>query len=392
LAIILRGCNVLDVENGSIARDTDVLIEGTQFKQISPGISKKDSASEVDMNGAYLLPGLVNVHINLSHGPNTNALEESEPDTFQRCYKRAYEGLFAGVTTIRTVGEFHRIDIALKKKINEGSLKGPRIVAGGKGLSPASHAASKEGHSVASGAEEFRKAASTELDLGADHLKIYATGGIMGDFQKPMMTEDEVGAVVSVARSRGTYVAAHCGGSQGATLLANTGVRSIEHAYELDATAAKLLKEKGCYLVPTLGVTRSPEWFENSDFPPPVLDKLLSFKKVHMESARTAHREGVQLLNGVDLPPGDSCDSVNVAVRELYFLVEAGLTPIEAIAASTIRGSELCGLGSKVGLIKENFQADLIAIPDNPLKDLKSLDQIHFVMKDGEIIWNSGIS
>jgi imidazolonepropionase-like amidohydrolase len=79
-------------------------------------------------------------------------------------------------------------------------------------------------------------------------------------------------------------------------------------------------------------------------------------------------------------------------VRELYFLVEAGLTPIEAIGASTICGAELCGLGSKVGLIKENFQADLIAVPENPLKDLKSLEQIHFIMKDGEIIRNSGIS
>jgi imidazolonepropionase-like amidohydrolase len=278
LAIILRNCNILDVENGSIARDADVLIEGTQFKEIYPSISKRDNATEVDMNSAYLLPGLVNVHINLSHGPNTNALEESEPDTFQRCYKRAYEGLVSGVTTIRTVGEFHRVDIALKKKINEGVLKGPRIVAGGKGLSPPSHGALMEGHSVTSSAEEFRKAASIELALGADHLKIYATGGIMGDFQKPTMNEDEVGAVVSVARSRGTYVAAHCGGSQGATLLANAGVRSIEHAYELDTTAAKLLKKEGCYLVPTLGVTRSPEWFENSGFPPEVPDRLLSFK------------------------------------------------------------------------------------------------------------------
>jgi dihydroorotase-like cyclic amidohydrolase len=104
---------VLDVENASILRDTDVLIEATQFKEISSDISKKDEGTEVDMNGAYLLPGLVNVHINLSHGPHTNALEESEVETFQRCYKRAYDGLVAGVTTIRTVGEFHRIDIAL---------------------------------------------------------------------------------------------------------------------------------------------------------------------------------------------------------------------------------------------------------------------------------------
>jgi imidazolonepropionase-like amidohydrolase len=247
----------------------------------------------------------------------------------------------------------------------------------------------KEGHSVANGAQEFRQAASTELALGADHLKIYATGGIMGDFQKPIMSEDDVRAVVSTAESRGTYVAAHCGGSQGATLLANAGVRSIEHAYELDATAAKVLKEKRCYLVPTLGVTRSPSWFENSGFPPQVLDKLLSFKKLHMESARTAHREGVPLLNGVDMPPGDSSDGVNVAVRELAFLIEAGLTPIEAIAASTIRGAELCGLGSKVGLIKENYQADLIAIPGNPLNNINSLEQVQFVMKDGEIIRNS---
>jgi len=116
--------------------------------------------------------------------------------------------------------------------------------------------------------------------------------------------------VVSAARSKGTYVAAHCGGSEAAALLANAGVRSIEHAYELNETAAKLLKEKQCYLVPTLGVTRSPGWFENSGFPPEVLQRLQSFEKVHMQSARIAHREGVQLLNGVDMPPGDSCEGV----------------------------------------------------------------------------------
>ncbi|MFI5420144.1 MAG: amidohydrolase family protein [Nitrososphaerales archaeon] len=389
LETILRNCNIIDVASGSILLDKDLLVASNQFKEISSHLSKKDNETEIDMEGAYLLPGLVNVHVNLSHDPHANALIESELETTQRCYKRALEGLTAGVTTIRTVGEIHRVDLALRKKINQGLLKGPRIVAGGKGLSSSTPGALKEGHSVASNPEEFRKAAEAELSLGADHLKIYATGGISGDFQKPIMSTGDVEAVVSAAKSRNTYVAAHCGGSKAAAMLADAGVRSIEHAYELDVDAAKILKEKGCYLVPTLGVTRSPTWFEMNGFPAQVLDRLLSFKKMHMESARIAHRQGVQLLNGVDMPPGDICDGINVAVREMQFLIEAGLTPIEAIQASTIRGAELCGLGSKVGLIKENYLADLIAVQGNPLVDIRSMEEILFVLKDGEVIKNS---
>lgn len=386
MSLQLTNCNTVDLESGSILENVSIQIEGTRIREITERPDLKISKT-VDMRGSYVLPGLVNVHNNLSH---TFPIDTEEPPeaTVLRCYRRALDGLYSGVTTLRTVGEVHRVDIALRDQINKGTVVGPRILAGGKALSVTSSLGFHEGHVLADGPEEFRKVAREELALGANHIKIYATGGITGDFRNPQMTKAEIEAVVAVAKSRNTYVAAHAGGSEAIILAAGAGVHSIEHAYDLNHEAAKTLKDAGCYLVPTLGVTRSPDWMVAHHFPEEVVRKATSFDSMHLDSIKTAVKAGVKIVNGTDIPPGDMSNGVNVSVREMNYLVQAGLTILQALRASTVDAAALCGLSNTIGLVKPGYDADLIAVEQDPVKDLKSLERISFVMKKGEMLTN----
>ena len=392
LSLVLTNCSIVDVEHGGIQENRNLLIEGQFIKRATDG-RKRLKGRPLDLKGAYVLPGLFNMHNNLSMVfpfKNTN-LAESPAITVLRCYRRAHDALMAGITTLRTVGEQNRVDLYLKKMINEGWVKGPRIFAGGKGLGTVGGHGSDFGQIETKGPEEFGKAARRELARGADHLKIFITGGIAKqeeDFENPQMIKEEMAAVVSAARSRGTYVAAHAGSSLPIMKAVEAGVKCFEHGYVLNREAAQTIKNSNGYLVPTLSVTRSGDWMRENGFEEWTIKKALSAKKTHMESTKTAIRAGVTILNGTDLPPGDSDNEVNTTVREIEFLAEAGLSPLEALRAATIYPSALCGVSNKLGSVNEGYLADLVGVASNPLSDVRALEKIGFVMKDGEIFRN----
>jgi imidazolonepropionase-like amidohydrolase len=284
--IVLRNCNVVDVETGKTHGGVDLEVVGNRIKglgnEVGVGGGSVTPERVIDMKGSYyVLPGLFNMHNNLSMvfpfkdtDPN-----ESPAVTVLRCYKRALDALEAGVTSLRTVGEQNRADVYLKKMINEGWVRGPRIFAGGKGLGATGGHGSDFGQVEADGSDEFRKAARRELSLGADHLKIFITGGIAKKeegLEEPQMTREEMAAVVSVARARGTYVAAHAGGSRPIVAAAEVGVKSFEHAYVLSREAARAVRDAGGVIVPTLSVTRSPEWMRENHFEEWTIEKACS--------------------------------------------------------------------------------------------------------------------
>ncbi|MDG7000484.1 MAG: amidohydrolase family protein [Nitrososphaerota archaeon] len=383
----LTNCNVVELETGSILEDVSIVIEGDRISNIAKHRDLQISKT-LDLKGAFVLPSLVNVHNNLSHTYPID-VNENPAATVLRCYRRAYDGLLSGVTTIRTVGEVHRVDFILRDQINKGTIVGPRILAGGKALSVTSNLGIHEGHVLADGADEFTKAARQEISLGADHLKVYATGGITGDFRTPQMTVAEMKAVVSVAKSHNTYVAAHAGGSDAIILAAEAGVLSIEHAYDLNNEAITAMKQNECYLVPTLGVTRSPMWMKEHHFPAAVIERATFFGNMHLESIRKAVRAGVKVVNGTDIPPGDKNNGINVSIKEMQYLVEAGLSNLQAIRASTSEAAALCRLNDAIGEVKIGYYADLIAVKGNPLTDLKNMEHIELVIKSGEVLRNT---
>jgi imidazolonepropionase-like amidohydrolase len=392
LSWILDNANVVDVADGTIKDNVAIAIHGPLIHDVAKP-RKGAKGNRIDMQGSYVLPGLINVHNNLSlvFPFRDTDPTESPAVTVLRCYRRAHDALQAGVTTLRTVGEMHRADIWLRKMINDGWVQGPRIVAGGKGLAVTGGHGAGFGQAEVNGAEQFRAAARTELAFGAEHLKIFITGGIAQraeQFEESQMTREEIEAVVSVAKSKGTYVAAHAGSSGPIRTAAAAGVTSFEHGYVLNQAAARAIKRVHGYLVPTLSVTRSARWMREHGFEDWTIQKALAAGSTHLQSARTAIREGVQVVNGTDLPPGEHNEGAMATVRELEFLMEAGLDALRAIRASTIVAAQLCRIGERVGLVQSGYQADLIAVPKNPLAEVRSLRRIQFVMKGGEIIRN----
>jgi imidazolonepropionase-like amidohydrolase len=391
ITMIIKNCGLVDLETGKVVENVTIAVRDDTIAEVTD----RDllGSRVIDLDGFYIMPGLINVHNNLSLVFPFKLTNPNEPEsvTVLRCYRRAYDALLAGVTCLRTVGEIHRVDIHLRNMINAGWIEGPRIIAGGKGLGVTGGHGSSFGQVEADGTEEFRKAARRELALGADHLKIFITGGIAKleeEFGEMQMTKDEIAAVTSVARSRGTYVAAHVGGSTAIIEAAEAGVTSFEHGYIINREAAKAIKEVSGYLVPTLSVTRSEEWMRANNFEEWTIDKALSIKDRHMESVKLAISEGVTLVCGTDIPPGDLNEGINATVREIEFIKEAGLNELEAIRTATINAAKLCRMENKVGLVKPGYKADLIAVPRNPLKDIRQIERIKFVMKGGEIIRN----
>ena len=385
---LLRHCKVIDVLSGNI-RETDIMVEDERIGALRK--SKSRNQSDPDLEGAYVLPGLINCHVHLSivfpfYETNPN---ESPALTALRCYRRGIDALRAGVTTVRTVGEQHRADIHLRTMIEKHWVEGPRIFSAGQGLSVTGGHGSGFGAVAADGPEDFRKKARTEFFAGANHLKIFISGGIgqrHESFEECQMTTEEIEAVVSVARSKNSYVAAHSGGSENILKAVKGGVASFEHGYIIDRKTARVMKDQGCFLCPTLGVSRSPEWMRDHRFEEWTIEKAVGAGAEHMESVRNAIREGVTIVNGTDAPPGDHDRGVNLTVREAEHYVEAGLSPLGAIQSCSVNPARMMGVTGWLGQVSPGYGADLVAMRGNPLKDIRAMRKIFFVMKAGKVV------
>jgi len=385
---ILEHGRIVDVREGVI-REGAVRVDSGTIRSLDAGDADADEV--IDLDGAYLLPGLISCHTHFSivFPFNETDPNESPAITAFRAQRRAIETLRAGITTVRTVGEKHRIDITMRAMIKKGWATGPRIIAGGRSISTTGGHGSGFGSIEADGADEFRKAARQELAAGADHIKIFITGGIAhrGErFSEPQTTIEEMEAAVSVARSKNTYVTAHAGGSEPIQKAIKAGLRCFEHGYQIDRPTARALREAGAYLVPTLGVTRSPEWMRANRFEEWTIEKALGAGGDHLDSIRYAVEAGVKIVNGTDIPPGDCDAGVTVAVREMEHMVAARLSPLEALRATTLRAAELLGLDSEIGAVEPGYAADLVAVRSNPLRDVTAMHDIHFVMQAGRVV------
>ena len=388
LVTILRNCRVIDVKEG-VARETSVKVQKGQIVEL--GESRDPGEDFIDLGGAYLLPGLITSHVHLGHVFPFNEMDPNESPalTVLRCYRRGVDALRAGITTVRTMSTRYGADIHLRTMIRNGWVEGPRIVSACRGISATGGHGSRIGALLADSPDEFRKRAREELVAGADHLKIFITGGISHreeTFGEPQMTLEEMEAVVSVARSKNTYVVVHSGDSGAILKAVRAGVLSFEHGYLLDREAARAIRGSGGYLTPTLVVTRSANWMKEHRFEPWTIEKALDAAPDHLESARTAIREGVKILNGTDIPPGEKDEGVNIVVRECEYLVEAGLSPLGSIQTCTTNPAELMKLDKQIGKVEPGYQADLVATRENPLKDIHALRGIFFVMQSGKVI------
>lgn len=388
----LRNVKVVDVLSGSCS-DSSVQVEGGVITKIvadsEPGYEAHQSC-DVDLGGGYLLPGLISVHTHLSVTypfSATNAAEDSGV-TVLRALARAVEALDAGVTTVRCVHEQNRADLVLRQASRDGWVSVPTIVGAGRAISTSGG----HGHGMATvyadGADAFLHAAREELGAGADHVKIFLTGGI-ADVHESLggqMTLAEIEASVRAAADHGTYVVAHAGSSASIREGLSAGVRSFEHAYELDEETARMMAEAQVFLTPTLCVTRCPEWMADHQFTREQIARAVEVGPGHLDSIRRAVRAGVRLVSGTDYPPGAPIEDTVVAVREIEFMVEAGLSPVLALQSATSTAAALIGRADRTGRIAEGYDADLICVGQDPTINVGALRNLSFVMHQGKVI------
>jgi imidazolonepropionase-like amidohydrolase len=359
----------------------------------------------VDLSRATVLPGLIDCHVHLSSRADRYEDIHSFRDTplmlAMWSTVHAKRTLDAGFTSVRDVGSPPFLAVDLRKTIDEGYLPGPRIVAsgplismtGGHGdlnsYSPQTSVASFPGQGdfgVADGVDQLRHVVRAQIKYGVDVIKVAASGGVLshGDIPgAPQYTVAELRAVMEEAHAQGRKVAAHAHGAQGIKNAVIAGVDSIEHGSFLDDEAIRLMKEHATWLVADV---YNDDYLlghaEDLKIPPDFVEKERALGRTQRESFARAVKAGVKIAFGTDAgvyPHGDNA-------KQFAIMVQYGMTPAAALRAATSSAAVLLGREKDVGTIAPGHYADLIAVDGEPLKDVRVLEHVPFVMKGGEIV------
>ncbi|MDT8319705.1 MAG: amidohydrolase family protein [Xanthomonadales bacterium] len=397
--VALVGGAVVDIETGEALREAVVLIEGERIAVIGEAgdVDIPPGTETVDVSDLYLIPGLMNMHVHFGLKlPGKMAAElatETEGELTLRMAKNAYDSLLAGVTTIRSPGSSRHGDLALRKAIAKGQAHGPRIYSAGESLIITGGHGSERGKTYDDGPYELMKAARREISAGADWVKILISGGIAtdgGDLSQPLMTPEEINAVIDAAHRFGAKVAAHSGSPQATTIAVDAGVDSIEHGYFLDRPVLKKMAKAGTWLVPTILVSQpaTEPFFERIGSPQWYLDRRNAAGKGHWKALQTAIEEGVNIALGTDQLPHEPNDGTTATAREAQYYVEAGMTPLQALRSATIETARMLGAEDEIGSLTPGKYADIVVVAGNPAEDIKALRSIRLVMKGGHIYRN----
>ena len=392
----IRAGRLIDGRGGIPVLDAVILIDGERITAVGPGIPIPAGARIIDLSKATVLPGLIDCHTHITIAPGVN-------DGFRRTFvdaailapQYARATLEAGFTTIRDLGAPQFVDVSLRNAIDRGDIPGPRIIpatmgisaTGGhgdaNGFSPYIH--SDELSGVADGVDEIRKKVRYEVKYGAGVIKVMATAGAMSEeesVEAALYTQAELDAVVDEARIWGRRVAAHAHGAEGIKRAVRAGVASIEHGTFLDEEGARLMVERGTYLVKdsyedAWFLERAPGW----GYPKIIIEKLGKVVKGHEAAFRLARKQGVKIAFGTDagmLPHGENA-------KQFRDYIAWGMPPMEAILTATRNAADLLGWSDRIGAVAPGLLADLIAVPGDPLADPTLLEHVSFVMKGGVV-------
>jgi imidazolonepropionase-like amidohydrolase len=378
-----------------------VLIENGRIVAVGPTLAVPADARVIDLGGATLLPGLIDVHDHLTSIPENsgyNGLAVSIPREALHGAASARKTLEAGFTSVRNVHASGYSDVALRDAIQAGEIPGPRLLVSGPALGitgghcdtnllPAEFHFKETG--VADGPWEARTRVREVVKYGADLIKICASGGVLSRGDQPgtpQYSPEEMKAIVEEAHRLGRKVAAHAHGTQSIKEAILAGVDSIEHASLIDDEGVRLAKEHGTFLVMDI---------YNDDFIlqqglkvgmlPESIEKEKLIGRLQRENFQRAVRGGAPMAFGTDAgvyPHGDNA-------KQFAYMVQYGMTPMQAIQAATSNAAELMGWRDRVGSIEAGRYADLIAVAGDPLADIRSLEKVGFVMKGGEVVKNA---
>ena len=357
------------VENAAIVIDGGDVAWAGERKSLPRGDAEIAKAP-----GRFALPGLINCHAHLTLDGELNfatEVRQSDGLAMVKAFKNARASLQAGVTTVRDLGANGTMVIELGRAIERGVVEGPRIVAAGRGITTTGGHGAEVGR-IADGPDEVRKAVREQVQAGARVIKIFSTGGVLGEGAPPevsQFTTEETAAAVSEAHKAGLRITTHAHGSGGMRVAAEAAVDSIEHATLLDADTVRLLKERDVAIVPTLSAIHN--LLAHADvLDPVVVDRTRAVADRHREGVRMAHRAGVRIAGGTD--SGTPFNQHERFAAEIKLLTECGLSAQEALAAATSGSAWVVGL-EKAGHIGGGCWADLVFVDGDPLRDVDVL-------------------
>jgi imidazolonepropionase-like amidohydrolase len=402
--ILIKCGKLLNTKDGKVLENQYVLLNGNKIVSISNTTSKADSF--IDLSNYFVMPGMIDAHTHVllqgditSEDYDVQVLKESIPYRTLRASKSAEKSILNGFTTIRDLGTEGAgyADVDVKKAINKGVITGPRMQIATLAMNTTGHYPIKasdyawelklpKGVIEITGADEARRAVRTQIEQGADWIKIYADRGYyrLADSSYralPNFTTDEINAIGDETLRSRKKLAAHAMTRDGIIAAINAGAISIEHGSGMDEECMKLMVEKGVYWCPTLFV---------NEFVAEGRAKLgspinLYFQQTIEATFKKAIKMGVKLTYGTDIGGYDW----NLAqAKDFTYFVKWGLTPIQAIQTATTTAAELLGMQGKIGEIKEGAYADIIALKKDPTKDISALQNIDWVMKDGKVYKN----
>jgi len=403
-ATLIHAGRLIDGVSDAPRERVTVVVDGNRIRSVDAGFTAPaDGDVVVDLKDATVMPGFFDMHVHLtsehSRRSELDAIKKSEADRAYDSVVYAERTLQAGFTSVRNLGDSFNTSIALRRAVEEGKVKGPRIFTSGRSIGTrGGHADSTNSfgpfltsddprlNTVCNSADSCREAVRQRYQDGADSIKITATGGVLSIAKSgtaPQFTDDELAAIMSTAHDYGMKVAAHAHGDEGMQRAVRAGIDSIEHGTFMSDVTLKLMKEMGTHYVPTISAGR---WVydqaqDPTYFPAIVRPKALAVGPQIQNTFAKAYKGGVTIMFGTDC--GVCAHGANA--KEFGYMVEGGMPVLAAIRSATIVPARYLGVEDRLGSIEAGKLADIVAAPGDPQQDVHVLERISFVMKDGVI-------
>src|ERR1700757_533117 len=396
-AIAIRAGHLIDSGAGRMSGAQVILVRDGLISDVGPDVEVPPGARVVDLSAYTVLPGLIDAHTHLTIDQREqDPLAELRHTAAERAFgsiPNARKVLLAGFTTVRDLGSYRAlVDVALRDAINRGDVVGPRMYVAGAYVTITGGAGAVTGfapdvtlpwdlrYGSANSPEQVRERVRMLAGQRVDVIKMFATGAVLTHNSNPAgreATPEELAAGADEARNFGLKLAVHAHGAEGIKAAIRAGAASIEHGTLMDDEGRALMRQHGTYLVPTLEVRECV----GSNYPPEFVSKAQQIMTAQLANFHKAVQSGVKIGFGTDI----GVCRFGTNAREFSLMVENGMTPMQAIQAATTADADLLGVSPRLGSITKGKLADIIAVRGDPLQNVRLLEDVRFVMKDGRI-------
>ena len=395
---------LIDTKKGEVLNKMTIVVTGNKITDVRKGYiqAPSDKDKTVNLTTKTVMPGLIDMHVHLEGELSQKSYVEpfvlNDADVAFNAQNYAKTTLMTGFTTVRDLGG-SGVNVSLRNAINQGKVDGPRIITAEKAIgTTGGHADPTNGRNkalmgdpgpkegVVNSVDDAKKAVRQRYKNGADMIKITATGGVLSvakSGQNPQFTLDEIKAITQTAKDYGMHVAAHAHGDEGIQRAIIGGVKTIEHGTLMSDETMELMKKYDVYYVPTITAGKSVEAKAKIKgyFPEIIVPKALEIGPKIQDTFSKAYKKGVKIAFGTDAGVFDHGENG----KEFGYMVQGGMSAMETIQSATITNAHVLELSDKIGRIEKGLMADIVATNDDPTKNIKTLEKVSFVMKNGRI-------